>query len=187
MTYDNASVISAFVDERSIGFPCCAISMASTLTPGEFGMKDYGPGHFWLWYSASGPCLDFRRWPYSRQVGASRIQNRADWKEVLDEVAVAISAKSEARYLAGCNANLPDLTVAIDVNESLSKLATTCARMALWIAIQLSWAVAWTRMAQYRNGPLSLDQSADQIAVPNRYRAIIDGVVRPCCQASAIT
>ena len=71
--------------------------MASTLTPGAFGMKTTVPARFGfgiphpglVWISADGVIL--AKW------ALRGYKNRADWKEVLDELAVAISAKSETR------------------------------------------------------------------------------------------
>ena len=134
---------------------CCVISMVSTLTPGAFGMKTM-VRHVWLWHSASGRCLDFRRRRYSGEVGASWIQrsSRLEGSARRDSGGHRALKARRASSLVG-RLTCSDLTAAIDVNESLSKSATTCATWAQWRAIQSSWAAAGTRMAQYRNGLLS--------------------------------
>ena len=97
MTYDNASVMAAFVGERSIGFPMLRDIDGKHVDAWGIRNEDYGPGTFGygiphpglVWISADGVIL--AKW------ALRGYKDRADWKEVLVELAVAISAKSETR------------------------------------------------------------------------------------------
>ena len=97
MTYDNASVMSAFVDEQSIGFPMLRDIDGKHVDAWGIRNEDYGPGTFGygvphpgvVWISADGVIL--AKW------ALRGYKDRADWRAVLDELAVAIGAKSETR------------------------------------------------------------------------------------------
>ena len=90
MTYDSASVISAFVDEQSISFPMLRDIDGKHVDAWGIRNDDYGLGTFGygishpgvVWISADG--LILAKW------ALKGYKDRADWNEVLDEVAAAI-------------------------------------------------------------------------------------------------
>ena len=90
MTYDSASVMSAFVDERSISFPMLRDIDGKHVDAWGIRNDDYGLGTFGygithpgvVWISADG--LILAKW------ALKGYKDRADWNEVLDEVAAAI-------------------------------------------------------------------------------------------------